>query len=182
MINAVPPADLRSGMGPGLGMKAGGHQGGAVSRHVDARGAPRQLADVTGYPLCPLVLRQADPRLHPSLQQRPRTAGNVLGPGSEDEVTSRTTVDSREASPITTEQKVFVTVPPARASRHVRESRVHRGLIVGLIHLRSCAFIGILINTPMQAANVSAIQRTIIPTPENRKVGGSPCRSGPTSS
>jgi hypothetical protein len=100
MINAVPPAGLRSGMGPGWV----GHQGGAVSRHVGARGvanqepAPRQTRRRDGIPaLAPLVLRQADPRLHPSLHQRPRTVGNVLGPGSRDEVTSWTTVDSREA-------------------------------------------------------------------------------------
>jgi hypothetical protein len=56
----------------------------------------------------------------------------------------------------TTEQMVFVAVP--RPERHVRELRVRHGLIFGLIRLRSCTFIGILINTPMHVANVSAIQ------------------------
>ncbi len=57
MINAVPPADFRSGMVLGLGAKVVGHQGGAVSRHVGARGVAGplrgKLADVTGYPLWP---------------------------------------------------------------------------------------------------------------------------------
>ena len=42
MINAVPPADLRSGMVPGLGAKAVGHQGDGIPA------------------LAPLVLRPAD--------------------------------------------------------------------------------------------------------------------------
>jgi hypothetical protein len=42
IMNAVPPADLRSGMVPGLGAKVVGHQGDAVSRHVGARGVADQ--------------------------------------------------------------------------------------------------------------------------------------------
>ena len=48
-----------------------------------------------------------------------------------------------------------------------------RGLIFGLIHLRSPTFIVIRIYASMQVANVNGIRRTVIPTPENRKVGGS---------
>jgi hypothetical protein len=36
MMNAVPPAGLRSRMVRGLGAKVVGHQGGAVFRHVGA--------------------------------------------------------------------------------------------------------------------------------------------------
>jgi hypothetical protein len=48
-----------------------------------------------------------------------------------------------------------------------------RGLIFGLIHLRSFTFIGIRIGAVMQVTDVNGIQRTIIQTTENRKVGGS---------
>ena len=73
--------------------------------------------------------------------------------------------------PATTEQNAFVVIPcPAQA--HVRESRVRRGLIFGLIRLRSSTFIDIRINTAMQVTDVNGIRRTIIPSPENRKVGG----------
>ena len=47
------------------------------------------------------------------------------------------------------------------------------GLIFGLIHLRSPGFIGVQIDVLAQIADVSGIRRTVIPTPENRKVGGS---------
>jgi hypothetical protein len=47
------------------------------------------------------------------------------------------------------------------------------GLIFGLIHLRSPTFIGARSNAAMQVADVNGIRRTIILTPENRKVGGS---------
>jgi hypothetical protein len=47
------------------------------------------------------------------------------------------------------------------------------GLIFGLIHLRSPAFIGVRIAVLAQIADVNGIWRTIILTPENRKVGGS---------
>jgi hypothetical protein len=51
-------------------------------------------------------------------------------------------------------------------------SREHvGGLIFGLIHLRSPTFIGIQIDLATQVANVDGIRRTVIPTPENRKVG-----------
>ena len=60
-----------------------------------------------------LVLRQADPRLHPSLHQRPRTPRNLLGSESEDEATSWTPVDGGEALPMTTEQMVGSHVPSA---------------------------------------------------------------------
>jgi hypothetical protein len=71
----------------------------------------------------------------------------------------------------TTEQKAFVAVP-VWPDRHVREPRVRRGLIFGLIRLRSSTFIGIRISSAMQVTDVSVIRRTIIPTPENRKVDG----------
>jgi hypothetical protein len=48
-----------------------------------------------------------------------------------------------------------------------------RGLIFGLIHMRLSTFIGIQINTAMQVTNVSVIRRTVIPSPENRKVSAS---------
>ncbi len=49
------------------------------------------------------------------------------------------------------------------------EPRCGRGLIFGLIRLRSPTFISIQINAAMQVTNVDDIRRTIIPTPENRK-------------
>jgi hypothetical protein len=54
----------------------------------------------------------------------------------------------------------------------VREPRWDRGLIFGLIRLRSPRFIGIQINAAMPVADVNGIRRTVIPPPENRKVGG----------
>jgi hypothetical protein len=51
--------------------------------------------------------------------------------------------------------------------------RSHGGLISGLIRLRSSEFISVRINTMVQVTNVNSTQRTIIPTSENRKVGGS---------
>jgi hypothetical protein len=48
-----------------------------------------------------------------------------------------------------------------------------RGLIFGLIHLRSFGLIGIQINVEMHVTNAGVTWRTIIPTPENRKVQGS---------
>jgi hypothetical protein len=56
--------------------------------------------------------------------------------------------------------------------RHVRELGWDRGLIFGLIRLRSPAFISIHINAAMQVADVNGIRRTIITTFENRKVDG----------
>ena len=47
------------------------------------------------------------------------------------------------------------------------------GLIFGLIRLRSSGFIGVQIDVLAQIADVNSIRRTVIPTPENRKVGGS---------
>lgn len=47
------------------------------------------------------------------------------------------------------------------------------GLIFGLIHLRSPAFIGVRIDVLAQIADVNGLRRTVILTPENRKVGGS---------
>jgi hypothetical protein len=44
------------------------------------------------------------------------------------------------------------------------------GLIFGLIRLRSPTFIDIQINAATQLTDMSDIQRTIIPSPENRKV------------
>jgi hypothetical protein len=49
-----------------------------------------------------------------------------------------------------------------------------RGLIFGLIHLRSPTFIVIRIYASMQVADVNGIRRTVIPTPENQKVGVQP--------
>jgi hypothetical protein len=72
----------------------------------------------------------------------------------------------------TTEQKAS-SPSPVRSERHVREPRWGRGLIFGLIRLRSPTFIGVRINAAMQVADVNGIPRTIIQTPENRKVGGS---------
>jgi hypothetical protein len=72
---------------------------------------------------------------------------------------------------MTTEQKASSPFP-VRSERHVREPRWDRGLIFGLIRLRSPKFIGIQINAAMQVADVDGIQRTIIPSPENREVGG----------
>ena len=51
--------------------------------------------------------------------------------------------------------------------------RARRGLIFGLIRLRSPAFISVQINVAGQVADVNGLRRTVIPTPENRKVGGS---------
>jgi hypothetical protein len=48
------------------------------------------------------------------------------------------------------------------------------GLIFGLIRPRSSTFIRIQITATLQVAKPNGIWRTVIPTPENRKVGGSP--------
>jgi hypothetical protein len=57
----------------------------------------------------------------------------------------------------TTEQKAFVTIP-IRPKRHVRESLVGaRGLIFGLIRLRSSTFICIQINATVQVSDVNGI-------------------------
>jgi hypothetical protein len=74
--------------------------------------------------------------------------------------------------PVTTEQKAS-SPSPVRSERHVRELRWDRGLIFGLIRLRSPTFIGVRINAAMQVAEVNGIWRTIIPTSENRKVDDS---------
>jgi hypothetical protein len=63
-----------------------------------------------------LVLRQADPRLHPSLHQRPRTPRNLLGSESEDEATSWTLVGGGEALPMTTDQMPIATSWPITPS------------------------------------------------------------------
>jgi hypothetical protein len=47
------------------------------------------------------------------------------------------------------------------------------GLIFDLIRLRSPTFISIQFDAAMQVADVNGIRRTVIPTPENRKVGSS---------
>jgi hypothetical protein len=72
--------------------------------------------------------------------------------------------------PVTTEQKAS-SPSPVRSERHVHEPRWDRGLIFGLIRLRSPTFIGVRINAAMQVADLNGIRRTIIQTPENRKVG-----------
>jgi hypothetical protein len=71
--------------------------------------------------------------------------------------------------------------------RHLRgaeeQTTLRRGLIFGLIRLRSPTFIGIRIKSATQDTNVSVIPRTITPSPENRKVGGSdspPQRASPS--
>jgi hypothetical protein len=102
--HAVPPVGLRSGMVPGLGTKVVGHPvcAGIPSRRRLRRSRPgassptrRDIRFGAAHPA------SGQPRLHPSLHQRPRTAGNVLGHGSDDEVTSWPTVDSSEALPMT---------------------------------------------------------------------------------
>ena len=60
--------------------------------------------------------------------------------------------------------------------RHVRELGGDCGLIFGLIRLRSSSFIGVRIHAAMQVADANGIRRTIIPTPENRKVGSTRSR------
>src|SRR5947209_18799239 len=47
------------------------------------------------------------------------------------------------------------------------------GLIFGLVRLRSSAFSRVRFNAAMQVTDVNGIRRTVIQTPENRKVGGS---------
>ena len=49
---------------------------------------------------------------------------------------------------------------------------MRRGLIFGLVRLRSHKFICIRIGTEMQVADVSVIRRIVFQTSENRKVGG----------
>jgi hypothetical protein len=67
--------------------------------------------------------------------------------------------------------------PPARCradipgtqlteERHVHERGWDRGLIFGLIRLRSLAFLAFIFDAAMQVADVNGIQRTIIPTSE----------------
>jgi hypothetical protein len=46
------------------------------------------------------------------------------------------------------------------------------GIVVSSVYV-SPTFIGIQINAAMQVADVNSVQRTIIPSPENRKVQGS---------
>ena len=95
---------------------------------------------------------------------------NILGPGPKKEARPWTTCRGWWGVACDYVTKGFVVVPcPAQA--HVRESRVRRGLIFGLIRLRSPTFIGVRINAAMQVADVNGIQRTTIQTTENRKVG-----------
>jgi hypothetical protein len=61
----------------------------------------------------------------------------------------------------------------------LREGPSPSGLIFGLIRLRSSKFIGVRINTTAHVTNVDVIRRTIIPSPENRKVGVSNYEEGP---
>ena len=63
--------------------------------------------------------------------------------------------------------------PPVRSERHTREPQWDRGLIFGLIRLRSPRSVGIQINAAIQVSDVNGIQRTVIPSPENRKVSRS---------
>jgi hypothetical protein len=51
------------------------------------------------------------------------------------------------------------------------KSRVRRGLIFGLICLRSYPFVDVRIDSAMQVTDVGIIRRTIIPRLENQKVG-----------
>jgi hypothetical protein len=48
------------------------------------------------------------------------------------------------------------------------------GLVFGLVHLRSPEFSGVQTDLLTQVADVNGIQRTVIPTPESRKVDRSP--------
>ncbi len=61
---------------------------------------------------------------------------------------------------------------PPRAEG-LREATEPDGLIFGLIRLRSSVFIGVRMDVLEQIADVNGIRRTVIPSPENRKVGGS---------
>ena len=61
-------------------------------------------------------------------------------------------------------------IPPHYGEGLGQATEALGGLIFGLIHLRSSTFIDIQINTAIQVTDVSGIRRTIIQTPENRKV------------
>jgi hypothetical protein len=69
---------------------------------------------------------------------------------------------SGRALPVTTEQKVSLPCP-VQSERHVREPRWGRGLIFGLIRLRSPAFIGVRINAAMQVADVNGYSANYYP-------------------
>jgi hypothetical protein len=62
---------------------------------------------------------------------------------------------------------------PATTGEGLREAPSPCGLIFGLIHLRSPAFTSVRMDELAQIADVNGIRRTVILTPENRKVGGS---------
>ncbi len=97
--------------------------------------------------------------------ERPRTSTRGLRPDPGQ------FAGSGGALPVTTEQKAS-SPSPVQSERHVREPRWDRGLIFGLIRLRSPTFIGVRINAAMQVADVNGIRRTIIQTSENWKVDG----------
>ena len=61
------------------------------------------------------------------------------------------------AFPVATEQKAFVAVP-GRPGRQSASRGCDRGLIFGLIRLRSSTFIGIRINAAMQVTDLNGIQ------------------------
>jgi hypothetical protein len=96
---------------------------------------------------------------------------DILGPEPEDKAYPRTNLHVARRLHATTEQKAS-SPPPVRSERHVREPWCDRGLIFGLIRLRSPTFIGVRINAARQVADVNDIRRTIIQTSENRKVDG----------
>jgi hypothetical protein len=64
-----------------------------------------------------------------------------------------------------------IDVPSPQAEVCARQPSLG-GLIFGLIHLRSPGFVGVRINCLAQVADVDGIRRTVISSPENRKVGG----------
>lgn len=80
---------------------------------------------------------------------------------------------TKPTHPCTARFEVLVAVP-IRPAASRPSSREHvRGLIFGLVRLRSLMFIGIRINAEMHVTNVGVIRRTVILTPENRRVGTS---------
>ncbi len=60
----------------------------------------------------------------------------------------------------------------------VQRVETDRGLIFGLIRLRSSMLIGIQINAAMQVTDVNGIQRTLIPSPESEGQRFNACQTG----
>ncbi len=114
--------------------------------------------------------RDGEPRLHPSLHQRPRTAENVLGPGSGDETRSWTT--GRQWRGIGCDYGTEGLCRRPLSGPEVPRLP-NRGLIFGLIRMRSSAFSSVRIGVAVQVAAVQVTDadsawRTRIPSPESR--------------